>query len=105
MVGFVAGADVEGGAVGVGIYAHRLDAHVGAGASDAHGNLSTIGYQYLAEHQPAHPGLRFSRNAFKPSCPSGLILRAAMVSAVCCMASSCVMLGTRAINSFARAMA
>src|SRR6478752_6516290 len=88
--------------VGVGVNCDRSHVEEGAGSGDAHRDLAAVGDQYLAEHQLAHPGLRFSRNAFSPSCPSGLTRRAAMVSAVSWAAWSAGMSGTMSISSLAR---
>ena len=49
-VGFVGLADMERGAVDVGIDGDGGDAHFAAGAHDAHRDLSSIGDQNLLEH-------------------------------------------------------
>ncbi len=41
---------VQGVAVGVGVDGDRLDAQLGAGADDAHGDFATVGDQDLSNH-------------------------------------------------------
>ena len=47
---FVGHADVERGAVGVGVHRHGADAHLAQRAHHAHGDLAAIGDQDFAEH-------------------------------------------------------
>ena len=43
-------ADVQGGAVGVGVHRHGRNSHLPQRADDAHRNLAAVGDQDLAEH-------------------------------------------------------
>ena len=48
--GFVRHADVQRGAVGIGVDRHAGDAHLAQRAHDPHGDLAAVGDQNLAEH-------------------------------------------------------
>ncbi len=59
--------------VGVGVDGDGADAQGAAGARDAYGDLAAIGDKDRFERRGyRHVGRRLSRNARKPSCPSGL---------------------------------
>ncbi|MNT30148.1 hypothetical protein D3C72_1659270 [compost metagenome] len=49
-VGLVGTLDMQGMAVGFGIDGHRADAHLGASAHYAHGNLAAVGDQDFLDH-------------------------------------------------------
>ena len=53
VVGVVGLAHVQRLAIDVGEDGDRLDAHLAAGANDAHGNLAAIGNQHSFEHNDA----------------------------------------------------
>ena len=67
VVGLSAGANVQGRLIGIGVDGYRLDTHLPARPRDANGDFASISNQYLAERHPAHSGLRFSKNARRPS--------------------------------------
>ncbi len=57
VVGVIGFADVQGLAVHVGEDGDRLDAHLAAGANDAHRNFAAIGDQDSFEHNRASKAL------------------------------------------------
>jgi hypothetical protein len=76
---------VQGPFVGFGIHRDGGNSHHAAGARHAHRDLAAVRDEDLAEGGSAHdakPGLRFSRNAFIPSWPSGETRRSARRSTV-----------------------
>ncbi len=90
--GFIAGRDMRGIGVGVGIHRNGADAHPPRGARDAAGDLAPIRDQQLGEHAGyflgVQDGARFSRNAAMPSRPSGDTRASAMHFAVAASSTS-----------------
>ena len=73
--------------VGFGVDSDRHDAGFARAARDAHRDLSAISDEQAPDHA-WKLGLRRSRNARKPSCPSGLMRRSAIARVVIARDSS-----------------
>ena len=90
--GFIAGGDMRGLRVGVGVHRDGADAQSPRGARDAAGDLAAVRDQQLGEHGSyffgAQEGARFSRNAAMPSRPSGDTRASAMHFAVAASSTS-----------------
>ena len=75
--GLVGQAHVAGIGVGLGIHRHGGDAHAARGLDDAAGDFTAVCNQYFRKHARfpqflIQAGLRFSRNAVRPSFASGV---------------------------------
>ena len=79
--GLVGFAHMRGLGVGVGIDRHGGQAHLAGGAEDPPCDLAAVGDQEGRDHSDQR-GLRFSRKARTPSCPSSLTRTRAMTLAV-----------------------
>ncbi len=75
--------------VGIRVNAERNDPALARGARDAHRDLAAVCDQEPPDHRSRF-GLRFSRKARKPSCPSSLVRCFAIACAVNSSDSSCV---------------
>ena len=70
-ISFVGFADMERSAVNVGIDSDGGDAHLAAGAYDAHRDLSPVGDQNLLEHSWSDTSIQAQRDAVDFTCTSG----------------------------------
>src|SRR6185503_16673047 len=99
-------SDVRCLRVRIGINGHGLDVELSTRANDAARDLAAIRYQQSLDHGlTVQRGCRFSRNAFKPSWPSGATRCEAIASAVIPTTSEGCLPRTCGINPFARATA
>src|SRR5579883_202720 len=94
LISLVRLAHMARGPIGLGVDRHSRNAHLAASRHDAHGDLAAIGdenflkHSYFASSPGTHAGLRFSRNALRPSWPSALTRSRAIVSVVIARAPS-----------------
>src|SRR6266550_7377632 len=84
----IGGGDVRGTRIRLGVHRDAFDPELAAGLNDSNRDLATIRNQQPSDHEPLQPGLRFSRNARRPSCPSSDTRRLARAAAVIGTAAS-----------------